>query len=72
MLLPDIPQMERELIYLLTKSLDKSSKWYDSDYRDIVAVVKKKTPSELRRSINNWKAIENVTDEELKRHCQFE
>lgn len=66
----DLPVMRKQLISVLAKSLDKSSKWYKDDYEAICAGVNRKTRKELIESLDRQNAVNGVSKELIKRHCQ--
>jgi hypothetical protein len=66
----DMAGMRREAILLATAGLKKTSKFYREDYETIVRGINKKTRAELIKSLQNLRAVANVSDAEIRRHCQ--
>jgi hypothetical protein len=68
----DLKAMRIELIKIVTKSLDKKSKFYKEDYETIVRGVNKKTRKELIESLERQNAIAQTTQAEINKHFQFD
>lgn len=68
----DLKAMRIELIKMVTKSLNKKSKFYKEDYETIVNGVNKKTRKELIESLERQTAIAQTTQSEINKHFQFD
>jgi hypothetical protein len=69
---PAIKRLRNECYDILVATLNRNSKWYDSDCDDIWKNLLKKNEAELRETLSRQRAIANVSEVEMRRHCQFE
>lgn len=62
--------LRNDVYDMLVKSLNPRSKFYSQDCGDLWSGLVKKSDAELRETMNRQRAIANVSDAEMRRHCQ--
>lgn len=62
--------LRNDVYDMLVKSLNPRSKFYNQDCEDLWFGLVKKSSAELRDTLNRQRAIANVSDAEMRRHCQ--
>jgi len=64
-------KLQIEYVNLLKKNLNKNSKFYKEDLESLKTIAKSKIHSELKEIIQRQIAINNVSDKEISKNCQF-
>ena len=62
-------EMRQRLILILTKGLNKNSKFYKEDYNAMVKAVQIKTRKELVETLMRWDAVIKINSHEIIQHC---
>ena len=62
-------EMRQRLILILTKGLNKNSKFYKEDYNAMVKAVQIKTRKELVETLMRWDAVVEIKSHEIIQHC---
>ncbi len=69
---PAIRRLRNECYDILVASLNRNSKFYQSDCDDLWAHLPTRDESQLRETLSRQTAINNVSEAEMRRHCQFD
>ncbi len=62
-------QMRQRLILILSKGLNKDSKFYKEDYNAMVKAVHMKTRKELIEALMRWNAVVEIKLQEIIKQC---
>ena len=69
---PGVKRLRHDCYDILVASLNRNSKFYQSDCDDLWAHLLTRNEAQLRETLSRQRAIANVTQAEMNRHCQFE
>lgn len=67
-----IKKLRHDCYDILVASLNRNSKFYHSDCDDLWAHLLTRSEAQLRETLSRQTAINNVSEAEMNRHCQFE
>ena len=68
----ELRALQNDCYDILVASLNRNSKFYQSDCDDLWAHLLTRNEAQLRETLSRQRAIANVSEAEMRRHCQFE